>query len=243
MQIHLTFDTHRLVLPLYHQHAVQSALYKLLAQSSPGREIHDVVPAFGERAFRGFVFGALTGKRRIALVQNTPLLYFDGPTQLELRTPVAQIADIFEEVFQPGEQIRLQKNDPFAISDVTITHDAPCTVSPWTITMHTPIIARRTIGSKTVFYEPGQPEFAELMRRNFERKYRSLTGKEAGTFSIAPVTVSSGDRVRLEMKGTPLIGWGGTYILEGEIAGLNFLYDSGLGSKNSAGFGMFTPAE
>ena len=243
MQFHLSFDTEQLVLPLSHQHALQSSIYALLAKSTQGREVHAVVPELGERAFRGFVFGALQGERRVTFVENTPILHFTGKTYLEVRTPLPQLADVFANVMQVGTQMRLLKNEPFPISDVTVTDKAPCVASPWTIRMCTPMIARRTIGDETIFYEPSEPEFAELMRRNFERKYRSLTGKKPNNFSLTPLTVSNHDKVSLDMKGTPLLGWGGTYILEGEIGELNFLYNAGLGSKNSAGFGMFNPTE
>lgn len=239
MQLRLTFATHRLVLPLSHQHALQSMIYALLARSTRGRKVHAAVPKFGERAFRGFVFGPLQGDRRVTFVGATPLMLFEGQTQLEIRTPLPELAEILEQVATPGTSLTLLKNPPFRLAEATRTATTPCRNNTADIRMLTPIVARRTIGKETVFYRPGQPEFAKLLRLNFQRKYRTLAGREPRPFAIEALEAGQGDMVRTDMKGSSLTAWGGTYRLRGEPDELNFLYDAGLGSKNSAGFGMF----
>ncbi|MBX6764787.1 MAG: CRISPR-associated endoribonuclease Cas6, partial [Rubrobacteraceae bacterium] len=57
--------------------------------------------------------------------------------------------------------------------------------------------------------------------------------------SIRPYQVRSADQKVLRFKGTVVKGWMGLYELRMPRPYLQLAYDTGLGSKNSAGFGMF----
>jgi len=93
---------------------------------------------------------------------------------------------------------------------------------------------------KTVFYGPDDDEFAERVSYNFMRKYFSCYGimPDSG-ISIEPLKVSDRDKYVTKYKNFYISGWLGEYSLWGKRKYLDFLYHTGLGSKNSQGFGMF----
>lgn len=93
---------------------------------------------------------------------------------------------------------------------------------------------------KTYFYEPYEDAFADMVNDNFIRKYKACYGvvPESG-ISIESLGVSSRDKYVTRYKQFYLSGWMGSYKLSGRRKYLDFLYQTGLGSRNSQGFGMF----
>lgn len=75
---------------------------------------------------------------------------------------------------------------------------------------------------------------------NFIRKYYAYTGIYVPDgIMMEPISFSEKDKHVTRYKGFYLSGWTGTYRISGERKYLNFLYQAGLGAKNSQGFGMF----
>lgn len=79
-----------------------------------------------------------------------------------------------------------------------------------------------------------------MVNDNFYRKYQAYYG-------VVPCSSISmelhGDGIPKKMvtryKNSYITAWYGTYCLKGERKYLDFLYQTGLGAKNSQGFGMF----
>lgn len=79
-----------------------------------------------------------------------------------------------------------------------------------------------------------------MINKNFIRKYASCYGIEPESdVEIEPVRITEKDKFVTNYKGFYLSGWQGIYHLYGERKYLDFLYQTGLGSRNSQGFGMF----
>ena len=56
---------------------------------------------------------------------------------------------------------------------------------------------------------------------------------------ITNTAISHSDKVVTTLKGIYITGWKGNYILNGSPDYLTFLYNCGIGNKNSQGFGLF----
>ena len=56
---------------------------------------------------------------------------------------------------------------------------------------------------------------------------------------IETVQFSEKDKYVTNYKGFYISGWYGTYRLKGKRKYLDFLYQTGIGDRNSQGFGMF----
>jgi CRISPR-associated endoribonuclease Cas6 len=110
------------------------------------------------------------------------------------------------------------------------------------IRMNSPICAYQTdsLTGRTYFCHPEDDTFEELINVNFRHKYEACYGvKPAGEIGIIPVHLGSRDKYVTKYKNFYITAWKGDYLLVGERKYLDFLYQTGVGSKNSQGFGMF----
>ena len=96
---------------------------------------------------------------------------------------------------------------------------------------------------KKLCFGPDSEEFYSLIKSNFRRKYEACFG-EAPLSDIEIEYMVDGDSCEPEYTeikdgSDTLIAWYGDYLLRGERKYLDFLYQTGLGSKNSKGLGLF----
>ena len=90
----------------------------------------------------------------------------------------------------------------------------------------------------TIPYAPNQKEFYTLIDTNFRHKYQSYFGHDSLT-NITLLPVDHIKKVVTNYKNTWITAYHGIFELHGDIQSLLLLYDTGLGMKNSQGFGMF----
>lgn len=80
----------------------------------------------------------------------------------------------------------------------------------------------------------------ELINENFKRKYNAYSGVfPEENIKIETMRFSERDKYVTKYKGFYISGWYGIYRLQGKRKYLDFLYQAGLGDRNSQGFGMF----
>ena len=95
---------------------------------------------------------------------------------------------------------------------------------------------------KTYYYSPFESEFSELLEQNLKKKASILLGKDKVdkyNFTIKPIRVRSNDQKILTYKGFVIKCWMGEYKIRGSPELHRIAYETGLGSKNSQGFGCF----
>jgi CRISPR-associated endoribonuclease Cas6 len=93
---------------------------------------------------------------------------------------------------------------------------------------------------KTYYYSPFEKEFEILIKENLRKKYQAFYNiRKEFDFNIKPEKVNKNLEKIIIYKGTVIKGWLGTYEIQSDEEIIKFAYDSGLGSKNSQGFGMF----
>ncbi len=105
-----------------------------------------------------------------------------------------------------------------------------------------PITAYRGEGGATVYFNPLNREFALLLEANLHRKARAL-GLEEGPFRVRPLGFRPGHKRLERYKGTWVEGWMGRYRLQGAPHLVRLALLTGLGSKNSQGFGFVREVE
>ncbi|WP_241229995.1 CRISPR-associated endoribonuclease Cas6 [Thermosipho globiformans] len=111
----------------------------------------------------------------------------------------------------------------------------------------TPIEVHRTYKengrNKTRYFTPFESEFAELINLNIKNKLEALY-KERLDKKIEIIPLFDDERYKSVVyygfgeKRFVIEGWKGSYLLKGDKEILSFVYDTGLGSKNSQGFGF-----
>jgi CRISPR-associated endoribonuclease Cas6 len=237
MQLVITQNLEKeLRLPLGYHHIVQSAIYRCMGNEDEyGTFLHDKGYSAENRNFKMFTFGMLRGKYSI---EGKQIVFRDIVT-LEVRSAenmvIERVAAYVEKngITYLGENYR---DLSVKVSDYTVES------SEVTLHMQSPICVYSTNPElkKTYFYSPDDAEFVEMVNASFKRKYQAYYGIEPDSdICITPLRVTSKDRTLTKYKGFYITAWNGIYFLEGKRKYLDFLYQTGLGSKTSQGFGMF----
>lgn len=225
-----------LELPIHYHHILQAILFSgLSANEEYGSFYHDVGFLQKNRSFKIFTFSELNGKYEI----KDKRILFSDRLSFEVRSPDVRFIRILQESFQKnGITYGINK-----IAEVrTFLKDRTIEEEELLIKMITPICVYSTdpFTRKTVFYQPDSPCFSGQVKENFMRKYQAYYGVSPKSgISLQPAEVSYGDKCVTKYKNFYISGWRGIYRLAGERKYLDFLYQTGLGSKNSQGFGMF----
>lgn len=227
-----------LTLPLNYNYIIQSAIYSLL-QSSSGYSnfLHNQGYSSEKRQYRLFTFGMLKGNYTISDGKIT----FHNNVELEIRSPEAIfISTLKKSIEENGINYGGTLVAPADI-DVKIK-DTEVEDTEIKIIMNSPLVLYSTDveTKKTQFYNPLDADFVQRVNTNLKNKYRAYSGIELeDEIDIEVICVGIKDKVVTKYKGFYITGWKGEFRLSGNRKLLDFLYQVGLGCKNSQGFGMF----
>lgn len=236
MQIILTMRApDRLRIPFNYNHQLQSAIYAKLAEVGASDFIHNG----GYRSahnYKAFVFGTLNGAHTVA----DGHFVFDGDIKLEIRSPFFEFCDavqrsaemkpcmkLFDTALELTE-ISLQ-NRHFRDGEVRFRADSPVCVY------------RTEPDGSTAYFSPDSPEFTKYLLLNYRNKYAAILGGNAPELQIVPLPHHR--KIVTRFKNTWVNGWKGNYQISGSGQALEFLYNTGLGAKNSQGFGLLDVME
>ena len=225
-----------LVLPINYLHILQSAVYASLADDREyASQLHDMQNQSMQRSFKFFQFSMIQGKFEI----KDKNIIFRNHILFEIRS----ISPDFINRVKCGIEnngITYQEHH-FDDVKVQVRDDRICK-SDVVIQMKTPICVYRTNREtkKTYYPDVNEPLFRQLVIDNFIRKYKAYTGEAPEEeLSFELLKAESRDHFVTKYKEFYISGWKGEYRLKGKPEYLDFLYQVGLGGKNSQGFGMF----
>ena len=229
-----------LSLPINYNHILQSMIFRHL-KSDDGNyhTIHDCGAKFSKRVYKLFVFSLIRGRYH----RKGRQIIFEDTIEYEVRSPEARLIQVLANSIKEhgifyGEthfdDIELEVRDYEVESDQI------------RIRMTSPVCVYSTESESgfTHYYAPEDAEFAQMIQDNFLRKYQAYCGvtPQEG-IEIIPTKVTERDKFITRYKNTYINGWNGEYLLKGKRKYLDFLYQTGIGSKNAQGFGMFQIVE
>lgn len=237
MQLHISHKLpEKLELPMQYHHIVQSIIYHNLEEEYGfSNFLHQEGYSADERNFRLFVFSLLKGKYEI----RDKKIIFRNEISFQVRSAdVRMLRIMMQNLSGHGIHYLGQHYDNVCLhlEDKVIQEDSI------KIRMLSPLCVNSTdaVTRKTYFYHPEEEEFSEQIKANFRRKYKAYTGIEPSSdICFHLIKVASRDKYVTTYKNFHISGWFGEYELAGEPKYLDFLYQVGLGSRNSQGFGMF----
>lgn len=245
MRIKLTLENRNrnITLPISYNYYVQSMIYNNISDTL-AEELHKKGFPFEKRKFRMFVFSRILGKYKTN--NKDKKIIFKSPVSIIFSTPYNILTQsLAEEIMKDGD-VLIGGNELFInsiqvykkkIFDDTLKVKI---LSP--ITVYSTLYKNDGKSKKTYYYNPYEEEFNELIHNNIIKKYIAFHAKEPKDkkFYIEPFKVSQKkNHIVTFYKGTVIKGWTGIYQLTGSPELIEFSYDTGLGSKNSQGFGMW----
>ncbi len=219
-------------LPLAHFEILQGIVYNLMgADAALVDEIHNKMPG-KTKQFKFFCFTDLHGRYRFA----DGGLLLSGTAFWEIRSADERIIDAIEKGLESGEiLVGGQKCKVISYQLQTRKIDAEKVV----FEMDTPAVHYITDKNGfTRYFSPEDEEFFTGLRDNVIRKYTSFYGKTpAGEVSVVPIKIGVRDKCVTRYKKTFITGYYGQYKITAPPEVLEFIYHTGLGGKNSMGFG------
>ena len=224
-----------LILPINYNHILQSVIYSHINNGdSSYQNLHNEGYQFGKRNYRLIVFSFLRGKYKISGKQ---IIFYDE-IEFEIRSPeVRFICQVAESIKKNGLTYGKQHFQDIEV----LLQDYEIECNEIRISPVTPICVYSTQkDTYTKYYNPWEEEFYRKIQDNFIRKYEAYYHiKPQTSVELLPAKIVQKDKFVTRYKNTYITGWYGEFILKGERKYLNFLYQAGLGSKNSQGLGMF----
>lgn len=170
-------------------------------------------------------------------------IIFPLPLKLVISTPVTNTLDGIAKGMLTAEQLRVGNNLLYchrmeiAIHKIKGESMEIKTLSP--ITCYEQI--RRNNKPYTVYFEPHQPEFVTSLHNNLVRKYKALYPGRVVPEGRVTLSYFQTPKERIARYSPetpfPIKGWTGRFKLAGPPELLQIGLDSGLGSKNSSGWG------
>jgi len=242
MRLYLELESRNLryiELPLQYNHLVQGMIYDNLSDSL-ANFLHEIGFTYGKRRFKLFTFSRILGRMRV----DDGKAIFKSPVKLAISSPIDRFVKelsttlLKRGVLSLGGTTLCISNMSFpkcinVNGEVEVRMLSPVTVYS---TLYTPEGMK-----KTYYYSPYETEFSRLIEENAKKKYYLLHKRllKRGGLRIELASPRKSREVIVLYKGTVIKGWMGRFILKGAKSLIKTLYETGLGSKNPQGFGMF----
>lgn len=222
-------------LPFAHMEILQGVVYRMMSYDEElSAEIHD--KRFeNSKPFKFFCFSDIIGRYRIA---NKEVIY-NGFFEWEIRCGDDRIANAVFKYISNYHMIEINHQECEILSaqicrKVFFKDEI-------NIKMNTPVVIYHTDKTGFVSYEnPLKEEFYAGIIKNIRNKYEVFYGKKCeDNIVIKCRKLTEKDKCVTRYKGTLITCWYGEYNITAPTELLKFIYHTGIGGKNSMGFGTF----
>ncbi|MDI6701295.1 MAG: CRISPR-associated endoribonuclease Cas6 [bacterium] len=247
MRVRLKFisDKNNITLPVHYNYLLQGFIYDHLSEFLRNK-IHNKGFNFEKKIFRFFTFSKIFGNFKI--VEKN--IIFNKEIYFWISSPINDILNSFASHLIKQKILKLG-NEYLILTSIEVPLEKEIkeelkvkTLSP--ITTYTTLYGQNN-KKKTYFYSPYEKEFSDFLEKNIKDKYFAFFGEKENIndlkFEIKPLYVSKKNEHIIIYKNTVIKAWSGIYTLKGTPSLLKLAYDTGIGSKNSQGFGMFEEYE
>ncbi|HQA84690.1 MAG TPA: CRISPR-associated endoribonuclease Cas6 [Erysipelotrichaceae bacterium] len=232
MRLKIVFKKENCCLPLNYQSSIQGLIYDSLSKEKEGKFYHEV--GYGENKLKLFVFSSLIGKKIIDFKNRK--IYFEDEFVLYISSEDERFLQILFNYFNVNKKVVLA-NQVIDIARVDIlslrSFKGIKEVEIYTLS---PIVTYTTENNFVTYFAPSDDDFEELVKNNLEKKFDSIGIKKDVNFKITKV-ISEKSHV-VKFKNTTYKGYTANMIVEVDSPTLSLLYNTGMSSKGSAGFGM-----
>jgi len=243
MRITIEFHSDKeVILPIHYNYILQGFLYKNLSDKDYRRFLHGTGYQFANTSFKLFTYSRLLGKFR--MLKDFGKIAFSSPFTLVVASGVEQFITDLAETLIKSDQCFLG-DSPVEIKSISV-HKKYKLSDEVHIKMLSPIVAYKTVmdGEKkrTDYYSPWQKEFGQLVTNNLLKKYQIIHGElpESRDLRVIPNGNQEAKFARIiNYKDFYIKAYAGIYWLKGNPDLIEVAYNTGLGSKNSQGFGCW----
>ncbi|MGA1871097.1 MAG: CRISPR-associated endoribonuclease Cas6 [bacterium] len=230
----------KVLLAMGFNHVIQALIYTMLDKVSAAW-LHEKGFQYEKRSFKHFTFSSILERgeyrkqegififpQRISFIISSPIQW--------ILEQIAKNTIMSEEVALGSNRLRITSIEIIPENDI---HDKKIRVNTLTpVEVHSTLM-KQDGAKKTYYYAPMEREFSDFINENLRKKWLSLHKSECiYELKTYPVRKEYIKKSIQRFKGIVIQGWKGHFWLEGEPEFLRFAVDCGIGSRNSAGYGM-----
>jgi len=228
------------IIPIHYNHHIQSLLY-----SSISPKLAEILHNYGfpleKRRFRLFTFSRILGEYQIN--KDKEKIVFSSPFRFVVSSVMKEFIEEIAEELMRRESVEILSQrvslSSIEVSDLSIDRDRLGIKMLSPVTIYS-TLSRADGRKKTYYYTPFEKEFSQLISENSRKKFRAFYEREPdGEIHLTPLNVNMSNQKIISYKNTVIKGWMGIYELSGSPELMKLVYDTGLGGKNSQGFGCF----
>lgn len=238
MKLKLNFNIEdELILPQNYNHILQATILNWINDEKYQEFMHDKGYSYNNRVFKLFSFSKIYGKFTLNRA-NKKIEFYEKVTiyisavDHEFLNYVGNNLLMNQDLKIYNQNIKLESFE--VIKEEIKEEMVVYTLSPITVYSTVEILGRK----KTYYYNPYEKEFSILIRENLIKKYISYYEIEPENTYLEIVSYNKKIKQSiLNYKGFIIKGWNGEFVLKGSKELIDMALSSGLGSKNSQGFG------
>ncbi|MEZ0537873.1 CRISPR-associated endoribonuclease Cas6 [Caldicellulosiruptoraceae bacterium PP1] len=239
MRLHLVLKSKDdIVLPIHYNKCLQDMIYYYIDDKKFYYQLKTNGFNYNNKSLKLFTFSKIMGQYQIDKINNN--IKFTKTIKLIISSPVKYfIESVAKGILKNHKNILLDNNNLF-LSDMEFEVREQFNTTH-IIEMMTPLVTYKTKEKKTIFISPFDADFEKYINNNIKIKMNILNNNnEDYNIKITPQFLQSEKFMKIQMFGDIIIkGWIGRYEISSTPDTIQIAYYSGLGSKNSMGFGMF----
>lgn len=236
MRLKILFNCKKdIILSVDYNYNIQSFIYKNIS-SEMADFLHEKGYYFKERNFKLFTYSKLLGK--CTFDKDNKSFCFKPPVTLYISSPVDDFIVSFANHILTSNNLYIC-NNKLEVESIELERDKP--EKEIYIKTLSPIVVYSTLfeatGTKyTCYFMPGESKFNSLIQENLRKKTIAFGfDPQDGILSIEPV--GRIEQKIVTYKGFIIKGSEGKFKLKSNENLIDMALNSGLGSKNSQGFG------
>jgi CRISPR-associated endoribonuclease Cas6 len=229
-----------IVLPIPYNNIIQAVLYKFINEDAFADFMHNEGYVHNKRNYKLFTFSNIQEKP-LHIEKDKKEFVFPKDVSIYFSSVKNQFfKDVFNSIINEDNNIYFGVNE-VVVSKVELIKQNISEKE--TVKALSPITVYSTFTTfedrkKTYYYSPYEKEFSENIRKNLLNKYQSIYNSlpEEQQFDI-----SCKDKPQEKIviyKNFIIKGYTGTFEIEGSKELMDMAFCTGLGSKNSQGFGL-----
>ncbi len=241
MRLKISLDSERKIrVPMDYTQYIQAVIYNFLDRIA-SRWLHETGYMYEKRTFKLFAFSYFLETPELDKIKKE--FIFQNHVSFIISSPLDWLIKQFVQNIVRSEKIRIGKNNTF-ISGIEILPSEKINTNNLRINAMTPIEVHSTFKTqsgtkKTYYYSPTEKEFGKLINENQKKKWASFFNENCPyNLEVKPVRAKFCKKRIRKFKNTVIQGFSGHYFIKGEPEFLEFAMATGIGSRNSAGFGM-----
>ena len=220
-------------IPFNYNYQLQSALYALLHEVGASDFWHDRGFRSYDISYKGFCFGKLKGEYQTDM--ESKKMCFTNDISLEVRSVSFDFIDALQRALEQHPYIQLFDTRLDVVGASLMNRHIQN--EELILKAETPIVIHQTLeDGHTYYFGPDDDDYFTRICNNARKKYETIRNEEAGQISLSPCSALK--KVVTRYKGIYLTGYTGELLLSAPIKMSEFLYNTGLGEKNSQGFGF-----